>query len=355
MTSPRLSPTEPGASAAGSPHRATASEDRRPLLLRLRNWVGDVVLSVPTLRRLEASGYDLTLVGKPWAVDLLEGFGWPVMRLERTLGDRVAQLSRWRRDVARRPWGSSGPVNAISFPYSFSSALEMRLSGLKAIGYDGEGRALLLHRSWPRPRFGQAGHELQVYWRLGQHLLGTDEPAPPALSWKLAQRHHEQALARMREAGLGPGFVMICPFAGGTFEGQDKRWPAFEAFAREALPRLGYPVVICPGPGEEREAHERYPQAIVLEGVGLGALGALMSRASLMISNDTGPGHLAAAVGTPLLSVLGPTEPGHWGAWGPTVHIERHWPRWPTVDEVAHRAGTLLGALRHRQPASQPE
>jgi heptosyltransferase-2 len=72
----------------------------------------------------------------------------------------------------------------------------------------------------------------------------------------------------------------------------------------------------------------------VLPRVDLGTCAALMQQAAVMVSNDTGPGHLAAAVGAPLVSVFGPTEPGHWGAWGPTVNVVRHWPRWPTVEEV---------------------
>jgi heptosyltransferase-2 len=104
-------------------------------------------------------------------------------------------------------------------------------------------------------------------------------------------------------------------------------------------------VVLCPGPGEEAViAHRDHPKAIILEGVGMGAYGALMREAALVISNDTGPGHLAAAVGVPLLSVLGPTEPGLWRPWGPEVHIERHWPRWPQVQEVLHRAESILQA-----------
>lgn len=301
-----------------------------------------MVLSTPTLLRLQEAGHDLTLIGKPWAIDLLEGFGWPVQRLGRDHRERVAQLAQWRREVAVQPWGSPQGVNAISFPYSFSSALEMRWAGLKAIGYDGEGRRLMLHRAWPRPRFGQGGHELAVYWRLGQNLLGTDDPPPAALRWAVSARHRQSAEALMRHHELQPGFIMICPFAGGTFEGQDKRWPDFERFAAQALPTLGRTVVVCPGPGEEREAQEGYPGAQVLSGVGLGTLAALMGHGALMISNDTGPGHLAAAVGMPLLSVLGPTEPGHWGAWGPTVSVERHWPRWPTVQEVLARSREIL-------------
>lgn len=316
----------------------------RPLLIRLRNWVGDVVLSTPTLLRLQQEGHALTVVGKPWAEDLLAGFGWPFVRLGSTHGERVEQLAHWRRTVAGQRWGSPAGINAISFPYSASSALEMRLAGLKAIGYDGEGRALLLHRAWPRPRLGRGGHELEVYWRLGQHLSGHREPPPQALQWPCTPSQEHQARTLMLEHGLEPGFVMICPFAGGTFEGQDKRWPAFASFVRHALPALGRAVVVCPGPGEEDIARSEYASAMSLNRVPLGVLAALLRHAALMISNDTGPGHLAAAVGTPLLSVLGPTEPGHWGAWGPSVHLERHWPRWPTEDEVLARVQRLLQA-----------
>lgn len=327
---------------AGSRVPGHAQGSAPPLIIRLRNWVGDVVLCTPVLLRLQAQGHDLTLVGKGWAADLLAGFGWTVLKLGATHGDRVAQLAQWRRETARQRWGSPGGVNAISFPYSASSALEMRLAGLKAIGYDGEGRALLLHRSWPRPRFGQAGHELEVYWRLGQQLLGTQEPAPAALQWRVSDEHVQRAQALMQAHGLSPGFIMLCPFAGGTFEGQDKRWPHFQAFAEQARLGCNRALVLCPGPGEEEEARQGYPGAVVLPGVDLGTCAALMQQAALMVSNDTGPGHLAAAVGIPLLSVLGPTEPGHWGAWGPSVHVERHWPRWPTVEEVWARADALL-------------
>ena len=57
----------------------------RPLIVRLRNWVGDVTLAVPMLQRLAAAGHDLQLVGKGWARDLLAGHGWPVQVLPKTL------------------------------------------------------------------------------------------------------------------------------------------------------------------------------------------------------------------------------------------------------------------------------
>jgi heptosyltransferase-2 len=98
-------------------------------------------------------------------------------------------------------------------------------------------------------------------------------------------------------------------------------------------------VVACPGPGEETVLREQYPGVVALEGVKLGAYGAVLRRAALLVSNDTGPGHLAAAIGAPVISVLGPTKPEQWAPWGPSVHIVQS-PQpldaivWPTVQRV---------------------
>ena len=61
-----------------------------------------------------------------------------------------------------------------------------------------------------------------------------------------------------------------------------------------------------------------------------------------MISNDTGPAHMAAAVGAPVLSVLGPTLPELWAPWGPTVEVMRKNPGWLSPEDVLERADRLL-------------
>ena len=75
----------------------------------------------------------------------------------------------------------------------------------------------------------------------------------------------------------------------------------------------------------------------------LGVYGGLLRRAALVVSNDTGPAHLAAAVDAPVLSVLGPTKPEQWAPWGPQVQVLRHWPRWPTVAEAMALTEARLG------------
>ena len=311
----------------------------RPLIVRLRNWVGDVTLCVPTLQRLADAGFDLQLVGKGWARDLLAGHGWPVHVLAPSMAQRVRQLLELRRQARVADAGFDARINAIAFPYSFGSALEMRLAGLRAIGHAHEARGWLLAKTLPRPT---GRHELEVYWQVGNALLGSEAPPPAHIGLRLSAEHHAAAQALLDAQAIAPGFIVICPFAGGTWEGQDKTWPAFADFLTHDLSQLKRQVLVCPGPGEEASARENFASATLLPDVRLGTYAALLKKAALMISNDTGPGHMAAAVGTPLLSVLGPSDPALWRAWGPSVHIVGGQPSWPSRAQVASAAAVLL-------------
>ncbi|MFO1326049.1 MAG: glycosyltransferase family 9 protein [Rubrivivax sp.] len=315
----------------------------RPLIVRLRNWVGDVVLGLPMLERLQREGHALQLVGKGWARDLLAGHGWPVHPLGRTLGERVRQLRTLRREALAADPGFAEGLQALVLPYSFSSALEMRLAGLRALGYRHEGRSLLLQRAVAR---SAQLHEMAIYWELGSALLRQPAALPDRIALRVSPRHDEQALALRRRLGLGDDYVLICPFAGGTFEKLDKCWPGFPRWAERSLPSLGRAVLICPGPGEEEAIAGRdYAGCRIARGVDLGTYAALLRDAALVVSNDTGPGHMAAAVGAPLLSVLGPTDPARWGAIGPTVHVLRgEGGTWPDETAVHDRARALLAS-----------
>lgn len=307
----------------------------QPLVVRLRNWVGDVTLALPMLQRLHDGGFAPVLVGKGWARDLLAGTGWPVHGLPKTTSERIALLRRLR-DEARAADSRfrAAPVQALCLPDSFSSALEFRLAGLRALGHAWEGRRLLLGRAVPRPR---ATHEFEVYWRLGQALLGTSEPPPAQLSLTPTPAQRREAEALLQAHGLPARAVVICPFAGGSWDQQDKTWPGFAHFVAERLPALGLPVLVCPGPGEEeRIAREQFPTARLLPGVNLGVYAALLARAAAMLSNDTGPAHIAAAVAAPLVSVMGPSDPRLWRPWGPDsrIRVLGGHGRWPAADEV---------------------
>lgn len=319
----------------------------RPLIVRLRNWVGDVILGIPALKLLAAHGYQLQLVGKGWAPALLAGEGWPVQVRAQGAWASVRQLRQLREAALSVDPAFDRRDNAMVLTTSFSSAFEMRMAGLRAVGYSQEARGFLLARSVPSVYGGPA---LVAYWDLACRFLGVTQAPPREIGLRVANTDAAQADMLLRSHGVGNGFIVICPFAGGTFEKLDKAWPQFPQFAR-ALLATGRQVVACPGPGEENALREHYPDVVSIEGVKLGAYGAILQRATLLVSNDTGPGHLAAAVGAPVLSVLGPTKPEQWAPWGPTVSIVQR-PQspdrivWPEVDEVMQRVVALLGPAR---------
>jgi heptosyltransferase II len=301
----------------------------KPLIVRLRNWVGDVILGVPALQLLERNGYELILVGNGWAPKLLSGFPWKVHVRPKGLKQRIDQYRSLRQECQKVDPEFDKRINSFLLPTSFSSALETRLAGLKSVGYQQEARGLLLRKS-VQITYGE--HALTSYWNLATNFQALTVEPPAKIYWKITEEAHHRAIQILTEKNINGRYIVLCPFAGGLFEKQEKTWPAFADFSQLAR-TLGYDLVAIPGPGEQALL-KGFDGVIALNDVNLAVYGAILARASLMISNDTGPGHLAAAVGTPVLSVLGPTKPEQWAPWGPNVHILRHWPRWPTPEEV---------------------
>jgi heptosyltransferase-2 len=311
---------------------------RRPLIVRIRNFIGDVVLSVPALERLHHAGYELHLVGKPWARSLLEAYGWPVTPYPKSFSERRSVL----RAVAA-PLRAAHPdfdrhINAITFATSFSSALDMRTAGLRPFGFAVEGRSFLLTKT-AKIVYGE--HALESYWRLTGAFLNDATPPPPAVPFRTSAAADAAADGALAAAGVRPGYVVLVPFAGGTFEKLDKKWPHFAALAQH-LAATGRDIVMAPGPDEVNAAKAVYPTAKLLVKLDLGPYAVVLRNASLTVANDTGPGHMAASVGGRLLSVLGPTKIEQWGPRGPSVQVIQRYPDWPSVDAVAAAAMAAL-------------
>ncbi len=313
----------------------------RPLIVRLCNWIGDVVLSLPALQRLQDAGYDLHLYGKSWAPTLLSGYDWPVTIRGKTLRDQVRQLKAIRQQCAARDPGFGRRINALAMPNSFSSALELWLAGLSVAGLAKDGRSLMLSQ---RIAAATGSHELESFWALAGGLIDRSErlrlQPPESIHMRIATQAKERALSIANDHGWATrdrhgasGYVCIAPFAAGTLNNQDKRWPGFPELAQRLAAR-GLPVVVCPGPGETEVARSAYPQAAVVENLPLDAYAALLQASRGVIANDTGPGHMAAATGAPLISVLGPTQVERWRPWGPNITLLSARPDWPTVDQV---------------------
>ena len=316
----------------------TTASPSRPLIARIRNFIGDVVLLIPALERLQRAGYDLHLVGKPWATSLLEAYAWPVTRYPKGFAARRETLKRVAEPLCALDAGFASRVNAITFATSFSSALDMRAAGLKPFGYAVEGRSILLTKTAPIV-YGE--HALESYWRLTSHFSNDQTPPPNAVQLRISAAADLAASTALAAAGVKPGYIVLVPFAGGTFEKLDKKWPHFAALAT-ALAAAGRDIVMAPGPDEMDAARAVCPAAKLLPKLELGPYAAVMRDAALTISNDTGPGHMAASVGGNLLSVLGPTKIEQWGPRGPRVTVVQRYPEWPSAAMVSERALSLL-------------
>lgn len=105
------------------------------------------------------------------------------------------------------------------------------------------------------------------------------------------------------------GFAVIHPFAGSL----QKRWPLerFQQLARWLEPRM--PVAWCAGPEDELAGARRFTD--------LYELACWLAGARVYIGNDSGPTHLAAAAGVPVVALFGPSDPAVWAPRGPHVFI----------------------------------
>jgi heptosyltransferase-3 len=115
--------------------------------------------------------------------------------------------------------------------------------------------------------------------------------------------------------------LIIHPGSGGA----SKRWPPehFAAIASDISQKTNSTVLISTGPADGDLAHliAEKTSALILPPLPIRHLAALMIQCSAYLGNDSGPSHLAAAVGLPTIALFGPTDPRIWSPRGATIHI----------------------------------
>jgi heptosyltransferase I len=191
--------------------------------------------------------------------------------------------------------------------------------------------------------------------------LGIDPPAAPGFPIDIPFSPGLEALrTALAPRALEDGYALVNPGAAWP----NKRWPP-ERFGRVATAlqqRYGLPSVVSWGPGEEDLARAVAAasggSAILAPPTGIGDLLAIARGAALAVSGDTGPLHLAAATGTPLVALFGPTDPSRNGPWRQddvslsrfaecVCHYERRCRRErPCIEEIT--VEEVLGAIERR-------
>jgi heptosyltransferase-2 len=120
-----------------------------------------------------------------------------------------------------------------------------------------------------------------------------------------------------------------------------KVWPHFDALTQR-LQQHGLTVVMCPPPSELDEARRNAPHAICLPSVKLGAFATLTQLASLVVCNDSGVSHLAAAAGARQLTLFGVTQRERTGPWSDTASCLGSAQEWPTLEQTERQVLSLL-------------
>jgi ADP-heptose:LPS heptosyltransferase len=260
-------------------------------ILRLRS-LGDSVLATPAIHLLKRYRPDLEI-----GVVSEDRFA----AVYRGNGDITAVLPPRARNLRE-----FGPSLCLNLHGGATSARLTLLSGADT-------RAGFAHFRLPRV--------YNVHIPTAQEILGVDrkvhtaEHAASAV-FHLGVPHAEIPRARLFASGeslpsLPPGpYVVIHPIAATA----EKTWPApFFINAAQYLNReLGLQPVFIAGPGEDISAFQMWP---VMAGESLERVKDLLSQATLFVGNDSGPAHMAAAFGLPVVVIFGPSDPVIWAPW----------------------------------------
>ncbi len=291
------------------------------LLIRGVNWVGDTILTYPSVQQLRIffpRSYIAILV-PDHLVDLWRTFPY------------IDEVISFRKDEKINPfWEDLKLIQilrrksfdlAIIFPRSLHSALQVYLAGIPIrVGYQSEGRSLFLTHGIPRTEEILRIHRIYYYRKLIE-LFGDIETLPhPTLFLRVEDRRW--ADQTLKNFGILDGELLIGMNPGATY-GIAKCWPPerFGELGKRLTEKLKVKILLF-GKKEEQSIVGEICKYLGKDGIDLSGktsllqLAALLERCHLLVTNDTGTMHMAAAVGTPVVAIFGSTNPATTGPWG---------------------------------------
>jgi len=321
-------------------------EPQRILVLAIRA-LGDVVLTTPVyrnLRRAYPAARLEVVVEEPYEA-LLRGN--PCL-------DRIRTVDRSRTQSAWRQWREQGALVRALRRERFDTVLDLfggprsailaRLSGApRRIGPATRGHGWLYTERLRVPKEGL--HLVRQKLAMAAPLLPRAEELPLELTVTAGER--ADARVRLARAGISPGAPLVGFFPGAGWG--HKIWPP-ERFAAlgEALRRdLGASILLLGGTRDAAStravAGRMQPPPAVLDGLAdLRETMALIDAVHLLVSNDTGPMHIAMGLGKPTLALFGPSDPrkyGPWGAHGDVVSAYLPCSPCPQGEDTCHLVG----------------
>ena len=288
----------------------------KKILVRAPNWVGDGVMATPALTTLRSNfkEAEIIVLAKPAVAALL---------LHHPAIDRIL--------VYEAPGRHTGPVGflrlvtllrrerfdlAILLQNAFEAALLSWLAGIpKRHGYDTDGRAFLLTSALSRKKAPQHQREAfsqVVPCKYQQSAIPTPENTPSLL---LMEEEVKTVSVKLASLGIAKNDFLV-GISPGTATGSAKRWlpERFAELADRLVEKYQAKILLLGGPNDRAVSEEVQStmkrEAILLAGDSpLREMMAVLSLCRLSISNDSGPMHIASALGIPYIALFGATIP----------------------------------------------
>ena len=289
------------------------------IVVRGTNWIGDAVMTIPALRELRRifAGAHITLSTRGWA----EGIFADADFIDEILPFDKANNSFQTVFRQAKIWREKKFDLAVLFTNSFESALLAKLGKAgRRFGYATEKRSFLLTESFDVPAWKNSRHEIYYYLNLVAEIeksLSGSAKVPesePLFELNVSEARKSEAGKLLENHGVDLSKKTIALGVGST-NSRAKRWHA-ESYARlnDRLQAELNANVILVGAEDEIEVSDEVVEKaklkpVVLTGkTNLSQAVAVLSRIDLLVANDMGLAHVAAASGTKTLVIFGPTN-----------------------------------------------
>lgn len=310
-------------------YTAPRMSDARKILVVQPSWVGDAVMATPTLRALRElfPSAHISYLMRRYVKPVYAGMPWADQLITYRTGKTKAKAGKGQFfELAARLRAAEFDL-AVLLPNSFKAALVCKMAGIpRVVGYERDARGFLLtDKLLPVKDRGKFVPSPIVKYYLGlAHYLGSAD-RDLRLQLFVTESERREAGDVLARSGLDPGLErpaasgrppLIVLNPGAAF-GAAKCWKAeyFAELADRFVDDLGATVLLSAAPKERAivetiKRHMRHaPVDLSNRGMTLGSLKEIVRRCDLMVTNDTGPRHIAAAFDVPVVTVFGPTHP----------------------------------------------
>lgn len=307
----------------------------KKIMVRATNWIGDAVMSLPALEALQARfpEAEIVPVAKPWVSSVYEHY--PGSRRHIVYDSEgehrgPSGFAKFIRQLREEQFDA-----AILFQNAFHAAwMTWRARIPNRIGYARDSRAPFLTDAVEAPPPAAYRHQsfyyLHLLFRSG--IIARPEPPRPLTdAWlRISSKERGWAAEYLESLGLqGPRFLLaLIP---GAAYGPAKRWPAdrFAELADRLITSLNADVLIFGSPAEkplaEQVAQEMSHTPVILAGeTTLAQSMSLLEQCRLVVTNDSGSMHVAAALALPVTAVFGSTDWRATGPLGPYARVIQH-------------------------------